>query len=257
MSTYGEEEACLHSMLSSYRQKEESAKSITSAAIDAMQSKGGYLSFSGGKDSAVVLHLARQIHKDVNVCFFQSDLEFPENLSYISQISDSWNLSLTIISTRPLLDIFIAEGWYNHYRDDRDTRENLQYVKILEPATKARSMFGDVFLWGMRANESKGRGALLRPHKGVVEHKDGRVSFAPLWNWTEKDVAAYMVKHQIPVNPLYTRMEEVGVPEKDRRVGSIFDGANIDSGRIAWLKRGWSKEYDKLRLSLPRLEEFS
>lgn len=257
MSEISLEEASMHGRLRQFRQKAENASSILAQTSRELQERGGYVSLSGGKDSTVVLHMALQHFPGTPVCFFKSDLEFPENLAYLDALAQEWNFDLQIIPTRSLLDITVSEGWFNHYRDDRDTGEDLQNVKIAEPSIKARRLFGDVFFWGLRADESRGRGALLRPNKGVTVYSDGRIGVSPVWNWSAMDIAAYCVANNIPQNPLYSRMEEVGVPVVDRRVGAIFDGGNIDNGRIAWLKRGWPEEYDKLRLSLPRLEEFS
>ena len=38
----------------------------------------GYVSFSGGKDSTVLLHIARQVDPDIPAVFVDTGLEFPE-----------------------------------------------------------------------------------------------------------------------------------------------------------------------------------
>ena len=37
-----------------------------------------YISFSGGKDSTVLLHIAREIYPDIKAVFIDTGLEFPE-----------------------------------------------------------------------------------------------------------------------------------------------------------------------------------
>ena len=61
----------------------------------------GYVAFSGGKDSTVVLDLARRADPNVPVCFFDSGLEFPETLTYIDELTNRWNLNLHVIPARP------------------------------------------------------------------------------------------------------------------------------------------------------------
>lgn len=39
---------------------------------------GVYISFSGGKDSTVLLHIARSIYPDIKACFVDTGLEYPE-----------------------------------------------------------------------------------------------------------------------------------------------------------------------------------
>lgn len=57
----------------------------------------GYVAFSGGKDSTVVLDLARQVDPEVPVVFFDSSLEFPETYEYVQQLAQEWCLNLRVI----------------------------------------------------------------------------------------------------------------------------------------------------------------
>ena len=44
---------------------------------------GVYVSFSGGKDSTVLLHMAREIFPDIKACFIDTGLEYPEIRQFI------------------------------------------------------------------------------------------------------------------------------------------------------------------------------
>jgi 3'-phosphoadenosine 5'-phosphosulfate sulfotransferase (PAPS reductase)/FAD synthetase len=44
---------------------------------------GVYISFSGGKDSTVLLHIARQIYPDIKAVFVDTGLEFPEIRQFV------------------------------------------------------------------------------------------------------------------------------------------------------------------------------
>jgi phosphoadenosine phosphosulfate reductase len=53
----------------------------------------GFVSWSGGKDSTVVVDLARQVDPNVPVVFFDSGLQFPETLRYLEDLSGAWRLA--------------------------------------------------------------------------------------------------------------------------------------------------------------------
>lgn len=44
---------------------------------------GVYVSFSGGKDSTVLLHIARQIYPDIKAVFVDTGLEYPEIREFV------------------------------------------------------------------------------------------------------------------------------------------------------------------------------
>ena len=46
----------------------------------------GFVSWSGGKDSTVVVDLARQVDPHIPVVFFDSGLQFPETIQYLEDL---------------------------------------------------------------------------------------------------------------------------------------------------------------------------
>lgn len=42
-----------------------------------------YVSFSGGKDSTVLLHIAREVYPDIEAVFVNTGLEYPEIQSFV------------------------------------------------------------------------------------------------------------------------------------------------------------------------------
>lgn len=239
----------------------------------------GYVAFSGGKDSLVVLHLALQVEPNIAVVFFDSGLEFPETHRYLEQLRDQFDLQLHVVPAKPsLLDILQASGGWDHRAPDQAV-PNLHQTLILGPAAEAHAELGPGELWGVRAEESRGRAAMyataLRreitaqgspagpPHSqlrsrfgGVVRRKDGTTAFGPIWNWKPEDVWAYIARHQLPVNPVYARLRAIGAPESALRLSHVLDGNHLERGRVTWLRRGWPNLYEQLRTVLPRIAEF-
>jgi len=44
---------------------------------------GVYVSFSGGKDSTVLLHIAREMYPNIRGCFINTGLEYPEIVQFV------------------------------------------------------------------------------------------------------------------------------------------------------------------------------
>ena len=51
--------------------------------VDAFGADGVYVSFSGGKDSTVLLHLVRELYPDVPAVFVDTGLEYPEIRNFV------------------------------------------------------------------------------------------------------------------------------------------------------------------------------
>lgn len=250
---------------------------------DHLNAHEGYLPFSGGKDSAAVLHMVLAVEPNVPVVFFDSGLEFPETYDYIATIADRYNVDLHIVPAKPsLLEILIASGRWDHEAPDRPV-PNLGRILIETPAKDAHSSHGPGELWGVRAAEARGRAVAytnalqaeitlscngccrtsVRPstaqrtaHGGIIRRTDCTVAFGPIWDWSTEQVWGYLAQHHVPNNPVYDKLRALGAPERSLRISHIIDGGNLDSGRITWLRRGWPVLFEQLATVLPRIREF-
>ena len=236
----------------------------------------GYLAFSGGKDSLVTLHLAHQVAPDLPVVFFDGGLEFPETYAYLEQVTAMWHLDLHVIPTAlTTLQVLVAGGGWDHHANDDPTVPSLYRVAIAEPAARAHRTHGAGELWGVRSAESRGRAAAyanaLRiaecacqprcdqrrraQHGGVIARKDGTVAYGPVWDWKDTEIWGHIARHQLPTNPVYAKLRQLGAPAEFLRVSGMLDACRLTEGRITWLKRGWPSLFDELATALPRIRE--
>jgi 3'-phosphoadenosine 5'-phosphosulfate sulfotransferase (PAPS reductase)/FAD synthetase len=237
----------------------------------------GFVSWSGGKDSTVVVDLARQVDPHIPVVFFDSGLQFPETIQYLEDLAEAWRLNYHVIAADPdLLTVLIAGGGFSHEAPDRRLRGQLADIMITGPADEAHRRYGRGSLWGVRAEESHGRRMLYRRSLatetrarqqsspegvraavgGVVRRADGTVTYGPIWDWQRSHVFEYLAGRGIEPNPLYRKLAELGVPEQQIRVDSIIDASKLSNGHIAWLFKGWPELGDRLATALPRLREW-
>lgn len=245
---------------------------------DHLDQHDGFVSWSGGKDSTVVVDLARQVDPHVPVVFFDSGLQFPETLRYLQDLARAWRLNYHVIAAEPdLLTILVAGGGFDHAATDRLLGKPLADIMINGPAAAAHATYGPGSLWGVRAEEAPGRRALYRsslaaqmrshPHLsrsdvrdrfgGIVCRKDGTTTFGPIWDWQRGQVFEYLAGRGIEPNPLYRKLAALGAPESRIRVDSIIDASQLANGHIAWLQKGWPELFDRLASVLPRLQEWT
>lgn len=217
---------------------------------------GGYVSWSGGKDSTTVVRMASLINPLIPVVFFDSGIEFPENVDYMHRMAERWGLNFHTITAVPdALTILKNSGIWDDTAPLADTAD-LHETLIGVPSRAADQRFGAAHLWGLRAKESDARRRLLSPGRGQFTRSTGTRVCSPIWDWSDDTVWAYLAAHGVPENPVYDKLMSLGAAGKDLRVGMAFDGSNLQHGRVRWLRLGWPELYDSICDALPRVRHY-
>jgi 3'-phosphoadenosine 5'-phosphosulfate sulfotransferase (PAPS reductase)/FAD synthetase len=143
-----------------------------------------YVSFSCGKDSAVMLHLCLQIKPDIEARF-----------SYRGEESDILNNYQEVIQTwRERFNINLRVMTYQRPQPGLNQGKSNQF-ELLQTIVPA-----DGYFVGIRKEESKRRRISLSQH-GAIHRKveDGYWRIAPLADWKLADIAAYIVMYNLPL----------------------------------------------------------
>ncbi|MEZ5053515.1 MAG: sulfate adenylyltransferase subunit CysD [Chitinophagales bacterium] len=200
--------------------KELESESIFVLREVAAQFENPCLLFSGGKDSIVVLHLARKAFYPASVPFTLLHVDtghnFQEALDYRDNLVEKYGLRLMVASVQEAID----KGLVREEKGYNASRNALQTVPLLEAIEKNKF---DCAMGGARRDEEKARAKERffshrdefgqwdpknqRPELWNIfngrKHMGEHFRVFPISNWTEMDVWQYIYQEQIEMPSLY------------------------------------------------------
>ena len=213
------------------RQAERRARSVESTWDDAVKANEYYLyyyksraiaflykmiekvgkpvivSFSGGKDSLVALHLTLEAGYKPYLLFNDTGIELPETRETVRRVAEEWGLEVIEASAG---DAF----WRAVERVGPPGKEYRWCCKVTKLAPLARVLLkrfpdGAVNVVGQRAFESLDRARSPRVWRNKwIPHI---LNISPIQEWNQLLVWLYIWKHGLPYNPLYDRgFERIG-----------------------------------------------
>jgi len=181
---------------------------------------------SFGADSAVLLHMAAQIRRDVPVLFVETGWLFAETLSFADDLAGHLRL-LDVRWLKP--DAAMLEG-----KDRKRLRwsydpDGCCDLRKVQPLDSALASF-DLWVSGRKSHQNRVRATL-----SLFEKDGARLKLNPLHDWTSADLAAYAAEHRLPPHPLVAEgYPSIGCSPCTSRVQP---GEDPRAGR--W--RGWDK----------------
>jgi phosphoadenosine phosphosulfate reductase len=190
---------------------EASLRAMEKEAINAIRGVAGQhrsmpvtVSFSGGKDSLVVLSIARKAVKKLTAFYVDTGLEFPETTEYVERFAKEQGIEVRVERAGSAFD----EGFPSFGPPAKDFRWCCKVCK-LGPITRALSGEKAITVDGKRRYESFQRG-----HISTVERNPfvpGQVSVFPIKDWRALEVWLYIRMEKLPYNPLYDQgFERIG-----------------------------------------------
>lgn len=184
-----------HTMLSSYRRKLDALRQ-TAASIDPAAT---YVSFSAGKDSAVIAHACHAEHPGIPILMIDPGCPThwlqSERDRWMTYAADQgWNLTL-----------FAWDKWDARREADteRQYRDRIHASMFDAIWARARTDGLSCKVMGLRAAESRQRAMLVATRGDAYEYQDGTRSILPIARWSVDDVWAYIVTHDLPWLGIY------------------------------------------------------
>ena len=165
---------------------------VIEAAVETFGDKLALVS-SFGAESAVLLHLASRVKRDIPVLFLDTGRLFGQTLDYRKNLAA--HLGLTDVrDLRPAYqDLAVADPQSKLWQTDTDACCNLRKVVPLDKA------LAEFEAWITGRKRFHGGDRLSLP---VVEQAPSHVKFNPLANWGKAELDAYALEHDLPAHPL-------------------------------------------------------
>lgn len=227
-----------------------------------------YVSFSGGKDSTVLLDMVRSLYSEVPAVYSDTGLEFPEIRQFVRSVP---NVEI-VRPERSFRDVIKTEGYpvisKEVARTICDARRGKQWALKHMSITKAESKYSQAhYAWLMDAPfpisskcctilkkkpmheyqmrtgrhpiiGTKSADSMLR-HTQLVRYGEiSRDKCTPLGIWTDDDVWEYIKSRDLPYCDIYDKGYD--------STGCIFCafGIRMDPGRFLKLKATHPKQWE-------------
>ncbi len=151
-----------------------------------------------GAEGCCIMHMLAEIEPGVTMINLDTGYQFPETLELRERIKDKYGIEVTYIRPATTVADYEAEhgGPLYPHRPDQCCHDR----KVV-PLRDAMAHYAPrAWVSAIRKDQTSNRGTAA-----VVEwdRKFNVVKVNPLLNWTKKEVWAFVVKHDVPYNPLH------------------------------------------------------
>src|SRR5580698_7785311 len=153
------------------------------------------LTSSFGAQSAVMLHLVNTV---VPVVLLDTGYLFPETYCFIDELTERLKLNLKVFraeSSPAWQETRFGKLW----DQGLSGIEHYNRINKQEPLDRAlNELHARTWFAGLRRTQAETRSRIL-----PIEFKRGRYKVHPLFDWSDKDIARYLDRHELPYHPLW------------------------------------------------------
>lgn len=191
------------------------AQTLLKNALSDVQIGKVALVSSFGAEAVVLLHMVSEIDKRTPVIFLDTEMLFPETLSYQRDLSAQLGLTDVRIIGPERNAVLTEDVDGLLHQADPDACCDLRKTR---PLNAALAEFGG-WVTGRKRYQGGQRAQLP-----LFEMEDRKIKINPLADWTSQDVQDYIARHDLPRHPLVAQgYPSVGCMPCTTRVSALED----------------------------------
>lgn len=217
------------------------------------------VSFSGGKDSTVVLEMALEVARKRNrlpvpVLFIDQEAEWQGTVDYVKEVmyrkevKPYWYQMPIVITNNASSTSRYHQCWneeekedWLHPQDDISIKENKygtdRFHDLFTAIAKVDFPENTCYLAGVRTEEAPKRYMALtssRTYKHItwgkyLDKKRGQYTFYPLYDWSYTDIWKYIHVNAVNYNKVYDDYYRHGVRINDMRISNLHHETALKS----------------------------
>lgn len=151
-----------------------------------------------GAEGCAIIAMLSEITQDVYLFNLETGYQFPETLETRQRLIDKYGIPIHLVRPEQSVQEMEAEQGGPIYNSKPDLCCHIRKIVPLEKAVTGY----EAWISAIRRDQ-----APTRAHAPIVgwDKKFGLVKINPLANWTKRDVWDYILKNDVPYNPLHDR----------------------------------------------------
>ena len=186
-------------------------------------------STSFGLQSAVMIHLIRQVSEEIPIVFIDTGYLFPGTYEYALKLQEKMNFKVKVYSAK-LSPAFQEASYGKLWEQGKEGMTKYNWLNKKEPMDRAlRELETKVWMAGLRRAQASEREEL-----NFVEQQNGVLKLYPILDWDDRSTYQYLPKNDLPYHPLEGMdYDSVGDWHSTRKISEVEKVGGCQT-RWAW-----------------------
>jgi len=154
-------------------------------------------STSFGLQSAVMIHLIRQVSEEIPIVFIDTGYLFPGTYEYALNLQEKLNFKARVYSAK-LSPAFQEASFGKLWEQGKEGMTKYNWLNKKEPMDRAlQELDAKVWMAGLRRTQANERKEL-----NFLEAQNGVLKLYPILDWDDRTTYQYLPQNDLPYHPL-------------------------------------------------------